>query len=258
MKSLNELYNKSCKPKCGSYKQISSHITLIDNFFEDFETARDFFINREKWKCIPAYGGDERQGYESLFPKWIGKSLMEKYMLDNKISDDINSYNILCNYFYYNFLSNLTISNEYPHVDCVYNSKILTNVCLINLNNFPVSTKFYTYKNNEYCTSEMLDEWNEYSKDIQNELLKYYNKKDSKVISNTDLKKFLEYKINKKDLEVKLIKTLEYKPNQAIIYPFCLFHSPNTTQEFTKDNPRILLRIAFDRKIIKPKNINYD
>ena len=99
MKSLNELYKKSCKPKCGSYKQISSNITLIDNFFEDFDKARDFFINREKWECIP-YQGDETSGYVSLFPSWIGKSLMEKYILDNKISDDMNSYNIMCNFLY--------------------------------------------------------------------------------------------------------------------------------------------------------------
>ena len=52
MESLNDLYKESCKPKCESYNQISSHITLIDDFFENFEEARNFFINREKWKCI--------------------------------------------------------------------------------------------------------------------------------------------------------------------------------------------------------------
>ena len=60
---------------------------------------------------------------------------------------------------------------------------------------------------------------------------------------------------SKQDLYIKLIKEIEYKPNQAIVYSANLFHSPNITQEFTKDNPRILLRILFDRKIIEPKEI---
>ena len=55
----------------------------------------------------------------------------------------------------------------------------------------------------------------------------------------------------KQELNTKLIKEVEYNPNQAIIYPANLFHSPSVTQEFTEDNPRVLLRISFDRKIIE-------
>jgi hypothetical protein len=72
-------------------------------------------------------------------------------------------------------------------------------------------------------------------------------------ITRNEVKLFLD---NQK-LDTKLIKTIEYNPNQAIIYSANLFHSPSITQEFTEDNPRVLLRIAFDRKITKPKNINY-
>jgi len=251
MKLLNELYNKSCKPKCESYKQISSHITLIDNFFEDFDKAKDFFVNREKWKCTP-YQEHSKSGYESLFPKWIGKSLMEKYVLNNKISDDMNSYNIECNFLYnnLNYVWSLSNSNYFPHMDGVENNNILVQICLINLNKVPVSTKFYTYKNKKYCTSEMLNEWNKYDEEMTKEVVKYYNKDN---ITRDEVKLFLD---NQK-LDTKLIKTLQYKPNQAIIYSGNLFHSPNVTQEFTEDNPRVSLRITFDKKIIKPKNINY-
>ena len=254
MKLLNVSYKESCKPKCGSYKQISSHITLIDNFFEDFETARDFFINREKWECI-LYQEHSKPGYESLFPKWIGKSLMEKYVLNNKISDDMNSYTIACNFFYNNsnHVWSLSNSNYFPHVDLdgTERHNILGQICLINLNKVPVSTKFYTYKNKEYCTNEMFDEWDNYIEKLTTKLKEYYNKDN---ITRDEVKLFL----NTQNLDTKLIKTLEYKPNQAIIYSKNLFHSPNVTQEFTENNPRILLRIAFDRKIIKPKNINYE
>ena len=251
MNSLNDLYNKFCKPKYDSYKQISNHITLIDNFFEDFDAARDFFINREKWKCIP-YQGHDKPGYESFFPSWIGKSLMEKYVLDNKISDDMNSYGAICNFFYNKkeFVWSISNSNYFPHHDGIENTDILGQICLINLNKVPVSTKFYTYKNKEYCTSEMKDEWQNYEKKLSTKLKEYYNKHN---ITKDEVKSFLDTQ----KLDTKLIKTLEYKPNQAIIYSTNLFHSPNVTREFTEDNPRCLLRIMFDKKIIKPKNINY-
>jgi hypothetical protein len=251
MKLLNDSYKESCKPKCKSYKQISSHITLIDNFFEDFDKARDFFINREKWKCIP-YQGNEISGYESLFPSWIGKSLMEKYVLDNKINDDMNSYNIICNFLYDERLTWGTVShsNYFPHIDGVEHDEISRQICLINLNKVPVATDFYTYKNKEYCNSEIMDEWLEYNKKLNTKLKEYYNKNN---ITRDEIKLFLDNQF----LDNKLIKTIEYKPNQAIIYSANSFHSANVTQEFTEDNPRCLLRIVFNKKIIKPKNINY-
>jgi len=252
MKSLNELYKESCKPKCESYKQISNHITLIDNFFEDFDKARDFFINREKWECI-SYQGNELSGYQSLFPSWIGKSLMEKYVLDNKICDDMNSYNTMCNFLYDEHLTWGTVShsNYFPHVDGLEYDGTLTQICLINLNKVPVSTDFYTYKNKEHCDSEMYDEWLKYNKKLNLKLRKHYNKGN---ITRDEIKLFLDNEF----LDNKLIKTLEYKPNQAIIYSANLFHSANVTQEFTKDNLRCLLRIMFCRKIIEPeKKFNY-
>lgn len=250
MKLLNELYNKSCEPKCESYTKISNDITLIDNFFENFELAKDFFISRDKWKCIP-YQKHSKPGYESLFPSWIGKSLMEKFILDNKIVDDMNSYEIICN-FYYNEVSptwSLSNSNYFPHIDSVKNNDILRYICLINLNNIPVSTKFYTYKNKEYCSNEIEKEWDKYNKDAEKELIEYYDKKN---ITRNEVKIFLN---KKQDLFVKLIKEIEYKPNQAIVYPANLFHSPNVPEKFTEDNPRVLLRIAFDIKILEHKNM---
>ena len=253
MELLNKLYTKSCIPKCESYTKIFKDITLIDNFFENFELAKSFFISRDKWKCIP-YQGYSKPGYESLFPSWIGKSSMEKFILDNKIVDDMNSYNIVCNFFYDepNFIWSLSNSNYFPHIDSVQNDDILQYICLINLNNIPVSTKFYTYKNQEYCSSETQAEWNKYHKDIKKELLDYYARK---TITRNEFKIFLE---KKQDLDVKLIRKIKYKPNQAIVYPANLFHSPNVTKEFTEDNPRILLRVTFDKKIIKhKKNFKY-
>jgi hypothetical protein len=247
MKLLNELYNKSCIPKCENYIKISNDITLIDNFFENFELAKNFFTSRDKWKCIQ-YQGHSKPGYESLFPSWIGKSLMEKFILDNKIVDDMNSYKIVCNFFYNELSCIWNISNScyYPHIDSVQYDDMLMYICLINLNNIPVFTKFYTYKDKEYSNNK--NEFDEYTEKIKNELTQFYIKEN---ITGNELKVFLD---RKKKLDIKLIREIKYNPNQAIIYPANLFHSPNIDQEFTEDNPRVLLRIIFDRKIVEHKN----
>lgn len=253
MKLLNESYNNSCKPKCESYIKISNNITLIDNFFENFKSARNFFINRDKWECI-SYQGNSKPGYESLFPDWVGRSLMEKFILDNKIVDDMESYTTVCNFFHNQLSTMWSLSNSsyFPHIDSVQIEDILEYICLINLNDIPVSTKFYTYKNQEYCSSEIEAEWEEYIGDIKKKLLDYYGKEN---ITRDEFKIFLD---KKQDLSIKSIKEVEFKPNQAIVYPANLFHSPKVPQEFTKDNPRILLRITFYRKIINlEKKIKY-
>jgi hypothetical protein len=253
MNLLNETYNKSCRPKCESYIKISNKITLIDNFFENFKSARNFFINRDKWECTP-YQDNSKPGYESIFPHWVGKSIMEKFILDNKIVDDMYSYKIACNFFYNELKPIWTLANScyFPHMDSVPNEDVIQYICLINLNNIPVSTKFYTYKNQECCNKEIIKDFEEYMGDITEELLDYYGKKS---ITVDEFKMFLD---KKQDLSVKSIKEVEFKPNQAIVYPANLFHSPKIPQEFTKDNPRILLRIIFDKKITElEKNLSY-
>ena len=110
---------------------------------------------------------------------------------------------------------------------------------------------FYTYKNKEYFTSETEDEWQNYNKKLTTKLKEYYNKDN---ITRDEVKLFLDTQ----KLDFKLFKTLRYNPNQAIIYSTNILHCPNVTQEFTEKNPRILLKISFDKKIIKPKNINYE
>ena len=246
MKVLNQSYINLCKPKCTKYEKITENITLISDFFENFEDAKKFFTNREIWECI-SYQNHSKRGYESVFPDWVGRSLMEMYILQNKIIDDLNSYKIICNYFYDNedFMWSLSNSSYIPHIDSFQVDDELEYICLINLHNISISTNFYTYKDVEYCSREMEKDWIMYINNIEDDLLKYYNKKN---ITRDECKKFL---MKKKYSNIKLIREVKYKPNEAIIYPANLFHSPNLTTNFTKNNPRISLRISFYRKINK-------
>jgi len=252
MELLNKLYNKSCEPNYKNYNQISNNIILVNNFFKDFDLARDFFIKREKWKCIQ-YQGHSQPGYITLFPNWIGKSLMEKYIFDNKLIVDKNSYEVQCTFrFLHNEQQVFSISNSdyFPHIDDVETQGELMYICLINLNNTPVSTNFYSYKNKEYCDSKILSEWSDYEKNLNEKIQNFYNKK---IFTLNEAKCFLE---NQK-LNTNLIKEVNYSPNQAMIYPANLFHSAKVPEEFDENNYRSVLRIIFCVKNLKQKNIKY-
>lgn len=244
MNSLNDLYNKCCEPEIKNCTKISDDIILIDDFFKNFNGSRNFFLDRDKWKCI-SYQNNSKSGYISFFPNWVGKSLLEKFILDQKIIDDMNSYSAVCSFSYEenSFLWSIHNSPYYPHVDSVETDTVLTHICLVNLNETVATTNFYSYKNQERCSDAIFPEWEKYSKEIWEELLAHYGKK---FITKKELKNFLD---KKEQLEVKLVKKVDYNPNQAIVYPANLFHSPQLTSEFTESNPRSLLRITFDKKM---------
>jgi len=249
MKLLNDMYDISCKPRCESYKKLSNNITLIDNFFEDFEAARNFFLSREKWGCI-TYQIHSKPGYESFFPNWIGRSLMEKYVIDSKVSDDVRSYNAVCNHFFYDTSPIISLSNSgcFPHYDSILDAfDAVQSICLVNLNHVPVSTKFYTFKGKEYITEETFREWEDHLEELTQDLQKSHD------MNNLSLEQFKQYLDNQKNPKVRLITTQVYKPNQAIVYNGNLFHSPNVTEEFTEENPRSVLKITFNKKLMRKK-----
>lgn len=252
MKTLNELYKKSCKPGNRTYKKITDEIILINNFFEDFDSARNFFISREKWKCIP-YQDSDKPGKESIFPNWIGESLIEKYESENKIIYSIGPYDVECNFLSSepNYVWSINNSCFFPHIDKPEYNGNLQYVCLINLNLVPIETKFYSFRDNKSCNIENYSEWDSYCKDIENELIKYYNKKN---ITGEEVKSFLD---SKEHLDINLIDIVRYNSNQSIIYPANLFHCPNVTSEFSEENPRSLLRISFYQKVMKNNAISY-
>ena len=239
MKVLDKVFKNSCtlgKNKCSNPLK---DVVLIDNFFEDFNEAQKFFLSRDRWRCIPNYQGDDRFGYESLFPNWMGKYLMQKYVAKNKILDDVDSYTVTCNYFYNNNYGT-ALGNDFPHIDAAYEENVKNYVCLVNLNEKIVSTKFYTYKNQEHCTEDMSDEWSAFSRFIRQEFINHYG-------ADSDPKNVVD-KFLGDESDLRLIKMVEYKPNQAILFPMSVYHAPNMTQEWFKEIPRALLRITFYKK----------
>lgn len=250
---LNEKYRKSCKISYNQYENIENNIVIIDNFFENFNEAKNFFINRDKWKCEP-YQGNSKFGYESLFPSWIGKSLMENFINKNKITVLNSIYDTVCNYTYYveNSFWSLSNTSLFPHIDSFEYDEFDEMICLINLNDTFVSTKFYKFKNNPFCTHKIKNEWTICQNQILQLLLEYYKINNIQSLQYNQIKEFLDFSMEKFD--IKIDKNVVYNPNQAILYPANMFHQANVTKNFTIDFPRILLRITFYIKKEKNKN----
>lgn len=250
IEKLNDPYKKFCVPKCEECVKISKNVTLIKDFFQNFEYARDFFINRDKWECIQ-YQNHDKPGYESIFPDWVGKSLMEKYVIDNKLIT--GSYYATCNFNYQDSspIFSLSNSNYFPHVDEIGNEYSRKYICLINMNYNPISTNFYSYNNKECCSEELKNDWDNYGEKISTEMLNFYQKS---IINRSEVKEFLDKKNN---MDIKLINKIEYDSNQAIIYPANAFHCADITENFTLVNPRFILRIIFEVKNSNIKTLNY-
>lgn len=251
MKYLNDEYNNACKPKYQKYKK-NGEIILIDNFFENFESAKNFFITKDKWKCI-SYQDNTRPGYESLLPNWVGKSLLEKAIVDNNLCDkNYKSCNFQtnCNFLYFSNenLSGLTNCDLFPHVDSYKNNDYAEYVCLVNLNEVPILTNFFTFNGHKSCTQNLFGDFKEYETELEREIVNLYH---SKSITRKEVKDFLQ---KKQKLKIELINRIEYLPNQAILYPLYLFHSANVSKHFTEKNPRCSLRIQYYTSL---KKINY-
>ena len=78
MDLLNDIYRKSCEPKCESYTKIDDNIILIDNFFENFKSAKKFLqaeINGNAFHIKNSLN----QGTKVFSPNWVGRSLMENF-----------------------------------------------------------------------------------------------------------------------------------------------------------------------------------
>lgn len=259
MNYLNDLYKKSCKPSYKIYeRKINQNITLIYNFFENFNEAKDFLTSREKWKCIPDQS-NSKPGMESLFPNWVGKYLIEKFIIDNQIHCDPMSFDIVCNLFYQTpTFCSLTNTGLFPHYDMGESfDGFQKQICLINLNDVPISTRFYSFDDAIELKKNDENKWNRYFAYITSEYFKYCeNKKIPKIITRKQLKHFFEE--NEQKVRFKLIDEIWYEPNQCIIYPANILHSANVTNEFSINNPRTSIRITFDKKIDNFLQNNYN
>lgn len=244
---LNESFFINCEPNYNKYEKIFNEVFLIDNFFKNFDAAQSFFNGLDKWDCS-SYSMYPKPAYEIKLPSWIGLLLLKKYIIENNINDNLMSYMTDCNsYFYDEDTSFWSVTNyhSFPHVDS-YGPKdgCIHNVCLINLNDQPVKTRFYRFDGEFECSNVNSKKWDLYYKTLDEKLLKrFYNQK----ITYDKIENFLLE--NQNNLKIKLLNEVEYQPNQAIVYPANYFHSVGLTKDFNRKNSRLSLRILFEKSL---------
>ncbi len=244
MKTLNEDFYSCCDINYNDYVFETVDILKIPNFFRSIEKSKKFLTELNIWETS-IYDNTSKPGSEGILPLWTCRFLLERYFLKFDINCDYNSLSACVNHFYNDKKVKKSISSStlFPHVDSypiIENEKVLLNyIVLINLNDFPITTNFWSFENKN--TMETREENTEYEKFLS---------KYSKIDWNKE-----KIEIPK---ELMITNSITYDTNQAIIYPANIFHSVKLETNHQKDNARISLRLAYMAQVKKLSlNRNY-
>ena len=238
MNTLNKNFYSSCKPNLSKIVKISNNIFTIKDFFVNFNQAKNFLNDLNKWEC-DFYDFTSKSGAESTLPLLTGRYLQDNSLLKTNIKN-FNLHSIDINFLYYGQrkkFDKLQSSNgtfDLPHHDSIDVENLY--VLLINLNDYPISTNFWSFEGN----SLMMD--NSYNIFIEKINKEYKNQKESLKIPET----------------LSLDHAVTYEPNQALIYNSSLLHNANIEEKYTYSSPRTTLRLFFScDSITNISNISY-
>ena len=241
MNTLNKNFYSSCKPNLSKIFKISNNIFTIKDFFVNFDQAKNFLNDLNKWEC-DFYDFTTKSGAESTLPLLTGRYLQDNSLLKTNIKN-FNLHSIDINFLYYGQrkkFDKLQSSNgtfDLPHHDSIdVTNEQKQYVLLINLNYSPISTNFWSFEGN----SLMVDD--SYMIFIEKINKEYKNQKELLKIPKT----------------LSLDNTITYEPNQVLIYNSSLLHNANIEEKYTYSSPRTTLRLFFScDSITNASNINY-
>ena len=241
MNTLNKNFYSSCKPNLSKIVKINNNIFTIKDFFVNFNQAKNFLNDLNKWEC-DFYDFTTKSGVESTLPLLTGRYLQDNSLLKTSIKN-FNLHSIDINFLYYGQrkkFDKLQSSNgtfDLPHHDSIdVTNEQKQYVLLINLNDYPISTNFWSFEGN----SLMVDD--SYMIFIDKINKEYKNKKESLKIPET----------------LSLDHAVTYEPNQVLIYNSSLLHNANIEKKYTYSSPRTTLRLFFScDSITNILNISY-
>lgn len=229
METLDKLFRHCAQVnKDATVEEQHDHVLVVRNILKYPEKMFEFQKLLSKWESR----GNAKPGIGSLhLPYWTANYIGENWVSDLEdlfIEPDASS----CE-FYYFYYNNICIDSEtdslrsnncvLPHTD-PGDDGIVHMIGLINLNQRPVRTGFWKF-NGEFIehNDEISNAYNEYALGITP--LNY----DEKV-NNGILDKAFE---------------VEYGFNDAIFYDARIFHNPIIDTYYTRENPRVMLRLSF-------------
>lgn len=240
MKTLNSQFYSSCKPSNSKIIELKKDIFTIKDFFVDFDSAKNFLSNLNIWEC-DLYDNTAKSGLQSELPLLTGYYLYDR----SSLRENIKNFSFLSanvNFLFHGQrkkFGKMQSSNgtfDLPHHDNIdFSDEQKKYVCLINLNDYPIYTNFWIFNEKSLMT--------DYS---YIDFIKKINKEYSD-----------ERKIRKIPDNLSLNYSVEYHPNQALIYNSSLLHNANIEQKHSYSSPRTSLRIFFQSDPIIVNNINY-
>lgn len=240
MSTLNSQFYSSCKPSDSKIIKLKKDIFTIKDFFVDFDSAKSFLSNLNRWEC-DMYDNTSKSGMESKLPLLTGYYLYDKSSLKkNIINFALGS--VTVNFLFHGQMKKFNKTNssngtfDLPHHDYIdLTGKQKKYVCLINLNNYPIYTNFWTFNGKSLMTDNSYDVFiNKVNKEYEDE------RKIKKIPENLSLN-----------------CSIKYYPNQALIYNASLLHNANIKEKHSYSSPRTSLRIYFESDPIIINNINY-
>lgn len=227
METIDNLFNH-CSQISDNYESVeySDDILLVKNIFKFPEKMLQFEKLLTKWESR----GNAKPGMMTLkLPYWTGNEIATRVLnLDNYV-ETINEVEFI--YFYYNNICldsniyDLRSNNCFlPHTDPGPTRNVTNIIGLINLNQRPVKTGFWKFKGNLTDNDESLsDEYTEYTDTINYD--NYHEKVNNGILDN--------------------VFNIEYNFNDAIFYNSLCYHQPIIDKFYTRENPRIMMRLCF-------------
>ena len=233
METVDEIWNWATELNPDfEEEELTEYLTIYKNVFKYPDRVLEFQKLLTKWESSMS----ARPGLTSLvLPYWTGKDIVDNLLdYDNELQISENHIDVEYIYFYANntqkFRSSESLNEDLytgncllPHNDSS-TDEIDSHIFLLNLNNRPVRTGFWSMNGEVVADMDLNDELSEYCDTID--------------INN------LEEKTNNGILDNVL--NIEYNFNEALFYNGKAFHQPWIDNFYTRDNPRIMLRIAFD------------
>ena len=229
METIDSYFRYCAEISKDFYKtEYNQHVLHIKNVFKDPYRMLKFQSLISKWESCGSY----KPGIMSLeLPYWTGKVISDDLLPEFK---DINDYfnQVEFCYFYYNNTGldsakdDLRTNNSpLPHTDGHHDTNTNIFICLINLNNRNVSTAFWKYDKSLLEDSmELTDGFNNYASKITYD--NYKQKTNNGILD--------------KDFEI------SYGFNEAIFYDARCFHQAILDKDWTRENPRIMMRLRYN------------
>ena len=231
METIDEIWKWSSEinPECR-VERITDYVSIARNVYRYPDRILEFQGLLSRWEAW----GTARPGMSTLvLPAWISKNVIEDVINVDDSEQIISTCQPEFLYFYRDNIQkhrNIPLDEDLqtgncllPHNDFV-DDHLESIIFLLNLNHRTVKTGFWTFNEEVLQYEDTAEEMNEYARSI--DLHNYHEKTNNGILDN--------------------VLNVEYNFNEAIFYNGRSLHQPWIDNFYTRENPRIMLRIPFD------------